>query len=114
MTDTNVIMGLLALAITVLGGILKFTNGRISDLEKTYIAERGSFRSEMQTLISAQNLTIREIAGDVRQLTRDSNDQHDKMAERLSHMATRDDVRQDIAASEARIMVMLRKPVGDR
>ena len=110
----SAILGFLALVVTILGGVVKFLYGRISEVQAALAKLDGDLREDMQTQASDHRNAQRDLWQELRTMSKADSEQHAHMLERISELATRDDVRSDLAAMENRLLNTLRKEVPNR
>lgn len=108
------IIGVLGLAVTILMGLVKFLYGRIKDVEASQIAINSELRQEMQIQASGHRDAQRDLWTELRSMAKTDNEQHAHMLERISTLATREELKSDLASMESRISTMLRKEVTHR
>lgn len=110
-TATLMILGLV---VTVLGGMMKFMFSRIVEIKTAQMEINSDLRQDMQNQDSDHRKSQRDLWQELRTMAKADGDQHAHMLERLGNLATRDEVKADLAAMELRITNMLRKEVQQR
>ena len=104
----SIILGVLTIAVTVLGGVFRYMLGEIRKV-----------RDDMKEEIRLVNAQLNEKAGEhrqgqqqlwieLRQFEQRSADYRTAMQEKMSALPTREEMRQDLLAMEGRIQAMIR------
>lgn len=120
-----VILGILGLAVTVISGFVKFLYSRIGDVEKAQTTINSDLRDEMRNFVgelrqsmavqvSDHRLAQNNLWTEMRRIADRNSDEHTRVAEKIGQLATRDEVLKAVEASEARLMVALRKEIPQR
>lgn len=133
MTDgVGTILGILGIAVTVLGGFVKFLYGKIVEVEtaqqriNTELRDKvtgtgGELRQSMQTQASDHRLAQNNLWTELRRVVDKFSEQHTHILESVSKLPTREEVSKlnetlsaGQLAMEMRVMASLRKEVGNR
>lgn len=107
-------IAILGLAVTVLGGMMKFMFSKIAEVEKAQTEINSELRQDMQTQASDHRNSQRDLWQELRTMAKADGDQHAHMLERMSVLPTRDEMKNDLAAMENRLLSTLRKEIPHR
>ena len=121
----TIVLGILALSVTVMGGFVKFLYGRISEVEKAQLQINGEIRDEMQRFIgelrqamniqaSDHRLAQHNLWTELRRIADKNSEEHTRATEKIGQLATRDEMTKALEATENRLMIALRKDVSQR
>lgn len=133
MTDANeptigilgLLLGCLGLAVTIIGGFVKFLYGRTAQTDEKITALGGELRQAMQTQASDHRLAQANLWTELRRMADTYHMTQTTMAdamtknqvaivEAMGKLPTREEMERATRALEQRIMETLRKEVGNR
>lgn len=104
----SVVMGILSAAVTILSGLFWFTHLRISQVRNELKEDTNAMREEHEAHLTRQVRANEQIWIEMRSMQRESNDHRTRMQERIGQLPTRDEMKQDLAAMEKRLEMVLR------
>ncbi len=106
-SDQPLVLGLVSSAIAILASIFGFMHVRINRAQDEVKESIATMRTEMDARLREGRDDRASLWSAVRSTEREVGEQHRRLLERMSEVATRQEIKEDLAASERRIAQML-------